>query len=93
MFFILLFSTTKDKKIFSTKWPSLSSAFYALKGHSVFIDKKTFNRVFTGGKMDQFKCGLCDYFYLPEEGDLDVLRIDQRGQAFSSSLPSPLAVS
>jgi len=21
--------------------------------------------------MDQFKCKLCDYFYIPEEGDLD----------------------
>jgi rubredoxin len=31
----------------------------------------TFNCLLTGGKMDQFKCSLCDYYYIPEEGDLD----------------------
>jgi rubredoxin len=38
---------------------------------SVSIDEKIFNGLLAGDKMDQFKCGLCDYYYIPEEGDLD----------------------
>jgi rubredoxin len=38
---------------------------------SVSIDERTLICLFTGGKMDQFKCKLCEYFYVPEEGDFD----------------------